>query len=85
MDRDTGMTQGIRKDVQECLRHEEWEQDVHQITLELPQDVKDIQGHILNIVQSTPLGLSGRAFSWSPVEFGASAVCPPKTLNPQEP
>ncbi|CAE6968828.1 mei-9 [Symbiodinium sp. CCMP2592] len=43
----------IRKDVQECLRHEEWEQDVHQITLELPQDVKDIQGHILNIVQST--------------------------------
>ena len=47
--------QGIRKDVQDCLRHEEWEQDVHQIVLELPQDVKAIQGHILNIVQSTLL------------------------------
>ncbi|CAE7748693.1 mei-9, partial [Symbiodinium pilosum] len=43
----------IRKDVQDCLRDEEWQQDVRQISLELPQDVKDIQAHILNIVQST--------------------------------
>ena len=61
------MAQGIRKDVQQCLRHEEWEQDVHQITLELPQDVKDIQGHLLNIMQSTLFGLSGKGIVfWLP-------------------